>query len=586
MSERRSRQEWLSSFVKAEPGTALARARDARAQALLAHPQHGRRAREGFQQYIATVAAQQEGGAGLLADQQLRYFQREYHNRLINRGSQYLPTNYQVGEGFFESREDLPGFYLLPERDYQFSFADFLDYVTGADAPAVQLEQGFGFLDGYVYNLTSSDPLGALLLETQGAGAYAIRAANIARRGDELIVMLTMGEQLTADRLADLSDRKSFHEGLNPSKPGLLSELSTAGQALAYIEGTDLLATIGMVRFNLRDRRMETRVLLRDQTDIFRTWTDSLSALGAVVAEDSTPYQNMVRELDACDTVWEAAKTMTLFPAYLSARVQWLKERRHRTQLGEVLPSSLKKQRSLKEVATEDRVLFRTVSAIEYVAPQDAPIPRLEGRSYTAPSFQVAVEGFWRRLRNPQAHGAGPAGEQVLGKTWVRSHLRHKDKPIAEAVKVVFVKASLAEARARLERFRGKVEATSTAPLDVELPATSVAGESKADSSVGRVGAFVYIMRCHAHAENLFKVGFTDRDPEVRAKELSSVTAAPLPFTVLHAWAVSDGHAAERSAHAALSAVRLSENREFFNLPYVALRMQVDEAIKDWMLEK
>lgn len=582
MSERNARQAWLSGFVTADPSTKQASEREARAQEFLAKPQEGQWMREKFQRYTATVVAQQECGAGLLADKQVRYFQREYHNRFINRGSQYLPTNYQVGEGFFESRKDAPGFYLLPERDYQFSFSDFLDYITGADAPTAQLEQGFGFLDGYIYNLTSSDPLGALLLETQDAGAYAVRAANVVRRGDELMVMLTMGEQLTVDRLADLSKRHDYLDGLNPAKPALAAEFAKVCQELTYIEGTDLLATTAMVRFNLRERRMETRVLLRDQTDIFRTWTDSTAALGLDVSDMA--YLDMVRELDACDAVWEVAKTLTLFPAYLAARVQWSKERRQQTELGVELPTSLKKRRALKAVAMTDRILFRTISAIDYVAREGVDSQRVEGRSYSAPSFQVAVEGFWRRLSNPQANGKGPTAEEVLGKTWVRSHLRHKDKALPDSPRVVYIKASLSEARARLEKFRSATDRSSVAPLERELPvveSSSLPGEA---DRAGNVGAFVYIMRCHAHTENLFKVGFTDRDPEVRAKELSAATSAPLPFMVLHAWTVSDGQAAEKCAHAALAAVRLSENREFFYLSYIELRAQVAEAVKPWVL--
>jgi hypothetical protein len=91
-------------------------------------------------------------------------------------------------------------------------------------------------------------------------------------------------------------------------------------------------------------------------------------------------------------------------------------------------------------------------------------------------------------------------------------------------------------------------------------------------------------MRCHVHAENLVKVGFTDRDPEVRARELSSATAAPAPFQVLRAWAVSDGFRAEQSAHDLLKGVRLSENREFFNMPYEELCSRVEEALGFWLL--
>ncbi len=97
-------------------------------------------------------------------------------------------------------------------------------------------------------------------------------------------------------------------------------------------------------------------------------------------------------------------------------------------------------------------------------------------------------------------------------------------------------------------------------------------------------GAFVYVMRCHAHTENLFKVGFTDRDPKLRAKELSATTAAPSPFMVLHAWAVKDGYRAEQRAHAELTDVRLSANREFFQVGYRELCLRLERALAGWLL--
>jgi len=40
--------------------------------------------------------------------------------------------------------------------------------------------------------------------------------------------------------------------------------------------------------------------------------------------------------------------------------------------------------------------------------------------------------------------------------TWVRPHLRHKDKAAPDVLKVVYIKASLSEARARVEKFRSR----------------------------------------------------------------------------------------------------------------------------------
>lgn len=98
-------------------------------------------------------------------------------------------------------------------------------------------------------------------------------------------------------------------------------------------------------------------------------------------------------------------------------------------------------------------------------------------------------------------------------------------------------------------------------------------------------GAFLYVMRCPAHGRDIFKVGFTDRDPEVRARELSGATASPTHFLVVQAWAVSDGLKAERAAHQGLEAHRLASNREFFQAPYSRLRETIESAISGWALE-
>ncbi|MPS79720.1 MAG: GIY-YIG nuclease family protein [Achromobacter sp.] len=83
-------------------------------------------------------------------------------------------------------------------------------------------------------------------------------------------------------------------------------------------------------------------------------------------------------------------------------------------------------------------------------------------------------------------------------------------------------------------------------------------------------------MRCQEHFEHLYTVGFTDRDPEIRARELSSTTAPPSPFEVIQVWPVAEGLAAERAAHAALSAVRHSATREFFQTAYSDLQRAVE----------
>lgn len=63
----------------------------------------------------------------------------------------------------------------------------------------------------------------------------------------------------------------------------------------------------------------------------------------------------------------------------------------------------------------------------------------------------------------------------------------------------------------------------------------------------------------------LVKIGFTERQAPDRAAELYS-TGVPLPFRVLHSWAVANAIATEKEVHSALAKYRVNSNREFFRL--------------------
>lgn len=536
----------------------------------------------------ATFDAQQASGAGLLADQTLRYFQRDYENRVRTGGPNGMPTNHRIGGYFFNPRYVGAVYLLWPERDYLVSFSDFLDYVTAGDSPGVDLGLGYTLTDGVIYNVTATDDAGALLLTTKGEGSFGFRAASMLRRGDDLSMLLSVAEQLPSSRLKDLGELATLELEITPDKQEMHERMSEGRREfgpprLVRIEGTDLLPSTAMVRFNLKKRSVEGRCLLRDMGDRFETLTDIFAALAGAgsIDETSPAFLHMVSQLDDCDALWELAKALTLLPAYLTARITVTRPERRETQVAKLPASKIREMDKLK-VAQELRLRYRTISAIsiERATSEDA----ISGRSFTAPRFQTPVDGFWRELSGPDRIGKDAEGLPVEGKTWVRAHVRFKDRPAPAEIKTVYIKASLSAARLRLEAYRRRMErqtdVAAPAPVESILP---VAPPAPVEQE-GLHGAYVYVMRCHAHSDDLFKVGFTDRDPEVRARELSASTASPLPFVVLRAWAVSDGRAAEQAAHSALAAVRLSENREFFHTPFADLQTHLEDAVAPWLL--
>jgi len=79
---------------------------------------------------------------------------------------------------------------------------------------------------------------------------------------------------------------------------------------------------------------------------------------------------------------------------------------------------------------------------------------------------------------------------------------------------------------------------------------------------------YVYVLM-NPSMPNLVKIGKTTRDPEERAKELSSTTGVPTPFTVVYDGYFQSCTKAEQHIHLVLEekGFRVSMNREFFEIP-------------------
>lgn len=61
------------------------------------------------------------------------------------------------------------------------------------------------------------------------------------------------------------------------------------------------------------------------------------------------------------------------------------------------------------------------------------------------------------------------------------------------------------------------------------------------------------------------KIGFTDRAPSQRCKELSSSTSVPVDFRIQFYVEVEAAASMERNIHQAFSELRVNESREFFS---------------------
>ena len=79
------------------------------------------------------------------------------------------------------------------------------------------------------------------------------------------------------------------------------------------------------------------------------------------------------------------------------------------------------------------------------------------------------------------------------------------------------------------------------------------------------MNGYIYILS-NPSMPGILKIGKTERCPEERISELSSVTAIPTEFVLEYKIHVSNCDIAEKTVHESLRTFRVSNNREFFKI--------------------
>jgi hypothetical protein len=75
----------------------------------------------------------------------------------------------------------------------------------------------------------------------------------------------------------------------------------------------------------------------------------------------------------------------------------------------------------------------------------------------------------------------------------------------------------------------------------------------------------VYIFK-NKTMPGLLKIGYTDKDPFIRAENMSRSTGIPVGFEVIYSFACFNGIRLEREVHLELDKYRINTDREFFNI--------------------
>lgn len=395
------------------------------------------------------LAAQRHSGAGYPIDQLTREFVDVYNDRKFE--GRHIPFSFNVLQGFLReaSEEHVTLFELLPERDHAFLIGDFLDYATSVAPEDMGIEKLRTIPEGTVLNFS---PIGDVhdMSFTDPSGKQVVIAGFALSRSGDLLNWLMIGG-FVADIEAETERLRKEALEWEANSVALTSTARMPDIEKVRAEplpGTDdVWKTIAYGIFNLRTRSHESRTFAHDYGTMYNMVSDDPCSLGVDSLEEMTEeqragYETYSKRLDEYALVFDMAETAFLLPSYFAYRIDLVREVQRPTAAGgNKVPR--KDLMAVLRAEPGERPAFRRVASLDVT--NLAPAPK-GTRSYTPPRFSVELDGFWRRI-SPTSVGKDPNGNPVAGRTWVRGHMRWRDRPQRRVP--VLVKASVTAARMR-----------------------------------------------------------------------------------------------------------------------------------------
>tara|TARA_R110001583_G_scaffold160071_1_gene311941 strand:+ start:500 stop:2140 length:1641 start_codon:yes stop_codon:yes gene_type:complete len=488
----------------------------------------------------ALISVQEVNGAGYQADSMLREYNLEYNGRVYGGTLHDMPGSFNVVEAFNSFIPPSATFKLRQESDHLFSLNEFIDYVTSSSFDDTNLSFLHDIKEGICHSYNSvSQPLD-LTFPTNNGKEYCFSATSFIRFGNEISMLLVAGQicdlnKKTEEITNHVNQREMFsHRAhIKPSK-----ELKALATPLEL--DSNLLKTLVLVRFDLETQTIDTRYIYEDWGNSYQGQTDDISAYIKSNGELIDPkledlVKNMSKKMDESQALFNLCKTCLFLPKYFIDNEESVSIQRVPTDFLE-FRKKLKNRKILSLVEAEQKITYRDVYTLEG-SERNYP----DRSEFITPDFNVETTGFWKRLP-VQSKGVGKNGQVVYGRTWVTQTLSWQE-----------------------------VETKSQA-------LTAVRSKVKIDAANA---GYIYVMRSAAHDKDIFKVGLTRRNSDVRARELSRSTSSPDQFLVVEDWYVKDCVLAEKLIHSRLSKYRVNPKREYFKTRYNVIFSAVDEVINE-----
>jgi hypothetical protein len=317
--------------------------------------------------------------------------------------------------------------------------------------------------EGVIYNFTPAGEWAKTSSFDAGGGLrLALCGVSFVRRGGEVAILAVGGqvcdlEEKTAELLNMYRDMIDYATPLRPGVPNMDLDRIRA----TPVQGTDnIWQHVTLTLIDTVRKTAQVKYLYEDHGRTYSIHTDDPEYYAAILrdhpptseaagtvhdaAADPTEmdiYKRAMEKFDLFSPLMNLVMMSLMLPAYFEYRRPVVQQLNVKTALdAKRQDRSVRKQMDLLPVPL--RPLTRRVAATQRMPITDTLLQELgrkgedagDLRTYTPPAFAVSVGGeaggFWRRLKYPDHFGKDGEGNPVQGWTWVKAHLRWRDRPM------------------------------------------------------------------------------------------------------------------------------------------------------------
>ena len=479
------------------------------------------------------VLTRMKGGTQLPIANLLREYFQEYASRITNHGAHSFPTSFNVIESFLIFSHDYFVFDIREEKEHLLCLQDFFEWITSGvalDEPRILTDI---MQEGLIYSYNMCTPARDYKIQIENS-ELVLSGVALVRHSTEISMFALCGELLEYPP----DDGFFFKEEMRPTnvKKNLKPhpDLSSDDRYLKEVPGYSRV--IALVRFDLKGRRYYVRYLARDFGNRYLINTDDPSIFTDDISEEKRKnyLETSNATLERYGPLYSSLVSLMFLPAFFVAQSARVAKTKFSTELHS-RRRSVDVRKAIRLLPRNSLRFSRNVYCLESNL---VGVPSDE-HTIVPPEFEVAAKGFWKSLSAVEV-GEDENGNPIVGRTWVQRTDTWSQHGVDKFV-----------IRKRENQIHGPNP------------------------------GYLYIMRSISHSVDVYKIGKTGRNTEIRARELSAATGVPTDFEVVFRWEVGDIDLVEEETHRKLKPYRINRKREFFRCPLQTIITTIDSIVNE-----